>query len=228
MRNKQTNSVTNMEFYKHDQLFLLLCYLISNRGRNKVLLSVVWNPLLIEINLSQIRTFDIKREKVCAVCPYLLFSYQLRKLVHTNDCISFAICATFHQNSIKKLSLLARYFLQQFLHFGNAIKIMYHSKTIISICVIFLLPPSSSSCTYNISYLMVILISVCSNCNPLHSYRFGSRTRQINGVKCGLFSNYASLGQTTLLCTKTSVRSEGMWLSNSTHSTCHSHPSLFT
>ena len=28
--------------------------------------------------------------------------------------------------------------------------------------------------------------------------------------------------------TKTSVRSEGMWPSNSTHSTCHSHPSLFT
>ena len=28
--------------------------------------------------------------------------------------------------------------------------------------------------------------------------------------------------------TKTCVRSEGMWLSNCTHSTCHSHPSLFT
>ena len=30
--------------------------------------SVIWNPLLIEINL-----FRIKREKVCAVCSYLLF-----------------------------------------------------------------------------------------------------------------------------------------------------------
>ena len=29
------------------------------------MLSVVWNPLL--------RTLSIKREKVCAVCPYLLF-----------------------------------------------------------------------------------------------------------------------------------------------------------
>ena len=38
----------------------------------KVLLSVVINPLLIEINFSQIRTLDIKREKVCEVCPYLL------------------------------------------------------------------------------------------------------------------------------------------------------------
>ena len=26
LRNKQTNWVTNMEFYKHDELFLLLCY----------------------------------------------------------------------------------------------------------------------------------------------------------------------------------------------------------
>ena len=31
--------------------------------------------MLIEINLSQIRTLDIKREKVCAVCPYLLFIF---------------------------------------------------------------------------------------------------------------------------------------------------------
>ena len=38
-------------------------------------LSVISNTLLMEINLSQIRTLDIKREKVCAVCPYLLFSF---------------------------------------------------------------------------------------------------------------------------------------------------------
>ena len=37
------------------------------------MLSVIWKPLLIEINLSQIRTLSIKLEKVCAVCPYLLF-----------------------------------------------------------------------------------------------------------------------------------------------------------
>ena len=73
-RNKQTNSVTNMAFYKHIR-YCFCCYVIKSarEAANKVLLSVVWNPLLIEINLSQIRTLDIKREKVCAVCPYLLF-----------------------------------------------------------------------------------------------------------------------------------------------------------
>ena len=73
LKNKQTNSVTNMEFYQHAQ-YCFCCYVIKSAGEaaNNVLLSVVWNPLLIEINLSQIMTLDIKREKVCAVCPYLL------------------------------------------------------------------------------------------------------------------------------------------------------------
>ena len=68
-----------MEFYKHVQ-YCFCCYDIKSAGEavNKVLLSVVWNPLLIEINVSQIRTLDIKREKVCAVCPYLLFD-RMRK-----------------------------------------------------------------------------------------------------------------------------------------------------
>ena len=73
LRNKQTNSVTNIEFYKHVQ-YCFCCYVIkSAEATNKVLLSVVWNPLLIEINLSQIRTLEIKCEKVCAGCPYLSF-----------------------------------------------------------------------------------------------------------------------------------------------------------
>ena len=52
------------------------CYVIKSarEAANKVLLFVLWNPLLIEINLSRIRTLDIKREKVCVMCPYLLFS----------------------------------------------------------------------------------------------------------------------------------------------------------
>ena len=33
--------------------------------------------MLIEINVSQIRISDSKREKVCAVCPYLLFYFAL-------------------------------------------------------------------------------------------------------------------------------------------------------
>ena len=76
LRNKQTDSVTNMEFYKHVQ-YCFSCYVIKSAGEaaNKVLLFVIWNPLLIEINISQIRTLDIKREKVCTVCPYLLFIF---------------------------------------------------------------------------------------------------------------------------------------------------------
>ena len=78
LRNKQINSVTHMEFYKYVQ-YCFCCYIIKSAGEvaNKVLLCVVWNPLLIEINLSQIRALDIKREKVRAVCPYLLFSFPL-------------------------------------------------------------------------------------------------------------------------------------------------------
>ena len=74
LRNKQTDSVTNMEFYKH--VHYCFCYIKSaGEAANKVLLSVVWNPLLIEINLSQITTLEIKHGKVCAVCPYLLFHF---------------------------------------------------------------------------------------------------------------------------------------------------------
>ena len=64
-----------MVLYKHDQL--ICCYVIKPAGETtkKVMLSVIWNPLLIEINLSQIRPLDIKREKVCIVSAYLLFTY---------------------------------------------------------------------------------------------------------------------------------------------------------
>ena len=83
IRNKQTNSVTNMEFYKHVQ-YCFCWYVIKSAGEaaNEILLSVVWNPLLIEINLSQfIRALDIKREKVCAVCQYLLLIFCLSRNV---------------------------------------------------------------------------------------------------------------------------------------------------
>ena len=54
------------------------CYVIKSAGEtaNNVLLSVKGNPLRIKINLSQIMTFNIKREKVCAVCPYLLLYFK--------------------------------------------------------------------------------------------------------------------------------------------------------
>ena len=49
--------------------------MLLNQQERPPILSVVWNPLLIEINLSQIRILDIKREKVCAVCPYSTFYF---------------------------------------------------------------------------------------------------------------------------------------------------------
>ena len=81
-----------MEFYKHVQ-YCFCYYVIKSAGEaaNEVLLSVVWNPLLVEINLSQIRTFDIKREKVRAVCPYLLLKFIFP---HSIDMGQFSNCGT--------------------------------------------------------------------------------------------------------------------------------------
>ena len=79
IRNKQTKwqtwSFTNMINY-------FCCDVIKTAEETikNVLLSVIWNTLLIEINLSQIRTLDIKREKVCAVCPYLSFKFKQLEL----------------------------------------------------------------------------------------------------------------------------------------------------
>ena len=66
-----------MEFYKHDQLFLLLCYLIRRRDLQE---SIVYQSSEIYYfrnkPLSQIRISVSKREKECAVCPYLLFTFE--------------------------------------------------------------------------------------------------------------------------------------------------------
>ena len=114
LRNKQTNSVTNMEFYKHVQ-YCFCCYVIKSAGTaaNKILLPVVWNPLLIKINLSQIRTLEIKREKVCAACPYLLLIFQFRppslsnfKLPHVSLIFIFILCYCFYKNSLVWRSLV--------------------------------------------------------------------------------------------------------------------------
>ena len=53
----QTGNFTNM-------INCFCCYVIKSAGETakKVLLSVIWNLLLIEINLSQIRISDSKRE----------------------------------------------------------------------------------------------------------------------------------------------------------------------
>ena len=74
LRNKQMNWVTN--FWNFTNMFYCFCcYVIKSADRPPILLSVIWNPLLVEINLFQIMTLSIKREKVCAVCPYLLFYF---------------------------------------------------------------------------------------------------------------------------------------------------------
>ena len=64
-----------MEFYKMINCFC--SYIIKPAGETtkKVLLSVIRNLILIEIHLSQIRISDSKREKVYAVCPYILFFF---------------------------------------------------------------------------------------------------------------------------------------------------------
>ena len=57
-------------------MIICFCWCVfkpAGETAKKVLSSVIWNPLLIERNLSQIRPLDIKRKKVRAVCPYLLF-----------------------------------------------------------------------------------------------------------------------------------------------------------
>ena len=68
-----------MEFYKHDQLFLLLCYCISRSDRQE---SIVISHLKStayrnKISFKVVRISDSKHEKVCAVCPYLLFILNL-------------------------------------------------------------------------------------------------------------------------------------------------------
>ena len=63
----QTWNFTNM-------INCFCCYVSKLEGEiaKKVLLSVIWNPMLIEINLSQIRTLYTKCKKV-SVCLYLIF-----------------------------------------------------------------------------------------------------------------------------------------------------------
>ena len=96
------NSVTNMKLYKHVQY--CFCYnVIKSAGEaaNKVLLFVVWNSLLIEINLSQVRTLDIKREKLCAVCPYLLLPLPSSKYPPHCSRHSIGIFPTFVRQSLR-------------------------------------------------------------------------------------------------------------------------------
>ena len=74
IRNKKRTEWQTWNFTNMINCFC--CYVIKSAGETakKVLLSIFWNLLLIEINLSQITISDSKREKVCAVCPYPLFT----------------------------------------------------------------------------------------------------------------------------------------------------------
>ena len=72
-RNKLTNWVTVIWNFTYN-IYCFCCYVIESADSQKCIVIVIGNPLRIKINLSQIMTLSIKREKVCAVCPYLLFS----------------------------------------------------------------------------------------------------------------------------------------------------------
>ena len=97
-KKQETNWLTDMEFTNMINCFC--CYLIKSAGEiaNKVFLSIFWNLLLIEISLSQIRISDSKREKVCAVYPYLLlilFLHFRRKTGHKMGlgvCVCVCVC----------------------------------------------------------------------------------------------------------------------------------------
>ena len=63
--------------------------------------------------------------------------------------------------------------------------------------------------SYNVSQILFprvnVVVCVCSNANPLHTMRFRLHARRIDGIKCGLFLNYAPLGQTALCVGRVSV-----------------------
>ena len=69
IRNKKRNDWQTWNFTNMINCFC--CYVIKSAAEiaKKVLLSIFWNLLLIEINLSQVRISDSKREKVSGVCP---------------------------------------------------------------------------------------------------------------------------------------------------------------
>ena len=92
------------------------CYVIKSAGETakEALLSDIWNLLLIEINLSQIKIADIKREEVCAVSQYLLFtsSFGLHDTVTLpstpnilNGLTSVKITSYYHISFLPMLSL---------------------------------------------------------------------------------------------------------------------------
>ena len=79
------------------------CYVIKSPGEiaKKVLLSIIWNLMFIEINLSQIRISDSKREKVCAVCPYLLlycafYTVKIERIQNFNSIDILTSALSFH------------------------------------------------------------------------------------------------------------------------------------
>ena len=75
LHKKQENKLSDKREILQNTINCFCCYVIKLAGETakKVLLTVIRNRMLIEIHLSQIRISESKREKVCAVCPYLLF-----------------------------------------------------------------------------------------------------------------------------------------------------------
>ena len=86
-----------MEFYKHEQS--------AGETAKKVLLSVIWKlTLKKKKHISQIRILDSKREKVCAICPYLLFFVNPVTVPNINYIVIFFP----HSNLYKLISVICQ------------------------------------------------------------------------------------------------------------------------
>ena len=72
-RNKLTNLVTVFWNFTN-KIYYFCCFVNQQIDRQIRIVISHLKSLLIEINLSQIMTLSSKREKMCAVCPYLLFN----------------------------------------------------------------------------------------------------------------------------------------------------------
>ena len=99
-RNKLINWVTTGILQTWSNVFVAIL-LNQQTDRQNVLLSVIWNPLLIKTNLSQIRILSIKREKVCAMWPNLLLYF-----IMEHEIIDNRFCNRFEYSRLRGLNFI--------------------------------------------------------------------------------------------------------------------------
>ena len=73
-RNNLTNWATIFRKFMYS-INCFCCYVIESGDSKKCIVISHRKSTGIKINLPQIMTLSIKREKVCAACPYLLFNW---------------------------------------------------------------------------------------------------------------------------------------------------------